>query len=173
MTLLEPGDEVLPKDILRNERSEEAKPWDLIGNSKYIFLVLACLIAILVISKLYLRYSWILPSSPQSKVQRFYTSILSALHDLGYVRNQGETRVEYRERLQREYGLDTLSLTKLQQKLAYSLTATQNISAQTLQEVRDTFNRDMSSILKLPISARIKLWISPTAAIQFISRYKW
>lgn len=174
MTLLEPGDEVLPKDLLKDEKFEQHSENNLEAAKYLSFLILAAL-AIIFLIKIYLHYSWILPSSYRTKLRRSYLAILTRLHDLGFRRDFGETRQEFKARLAQQFSLATLSLTELQQKSAYQLpspTAVVDKSA-TLEKLALLRKNDLTVIRNLPLKKRILAIINPSSAMQFIFGPKW
>lgn len=98
MNLLQPGEEILPESLTKNEpRLNEPSPIKLPSAQTVLICMVAVLCAGLII-KLYLRFGWCLASTPKSRLRRSYRSLASFALDLGLVRNLGETRNEYLDR---------------------------------------------------------------------------
>lgn len=84
-----------------------------------IYLLLLCLL----LSKLWLRYAYLLPFTPERKARLAIRSFKLELLDLGLSRRQGETRWEFSERISSHYALNTKELTQLNELLQYSRSA--------------------------------------------------
>jgi hypothetical protein len=86
----------------------------------WAFILLTILIILLVL-KLYIRFSWILFKKENTRIIHLYRSIASILIDLGYSREYAETRNEYAYRLSNNFLDENLKeLTSLMLKSKYS-----------------------------------------------------
>jgi Transglutaminase-like superfamily len=107
MGLLEPSEEILPKvDEKKEPRLERQREWEL-PDGKTIFSLLLLSILVLLSWKVYLRFGYLLPSSPRSRLRRLYVHCASFLVDSGLPRRSGETRNEYLRRAKTLLAQDT------------------------------------------------------------------
>lgn len=99
MGILQPGEEILPPRLTKDEKGveEEGEAW--IPDPRALVPVLYALVALLVIAKLGLRFGWRLVPSPQRKLRLGYIAVASALYDAGISRIEGETRLEFAQRV--------------------------------------------------------------------------
>ncbi len=99
MGILLPGEEILPPRLTKDEKGieEEGAAW--IPDPRSLLPVLYAVAALLVITKLLLRFGWRLVPSPQRKLRLGYVAVASALYDAGISRTEGETRLEFAQRV--------------------------------------------------------------------------
>ena len=123
MQSLDPPEEELPKDIAKDEPGmHDEKPfWIDFLPSQSILLSLALMgLLIPFATKLYLRFGWALPGTPEIQAVRTYRSIVSRLFDLGLRRYEGETRIEFEHRVRSILGPTALSATDSINTLRYA-----------------------------------------------------
>lgn len=112
MGMLEPGEEILPKDVIKDEPNVvEPTRFAVPSPQKIVYTVLLAWLALLTF-KLYLWFGWIIPFGRRSRARRMYGSIAAKARDFGYPRVFGETRVAYAERLARDANMDIRSITQ-------------------------------------------------------------
>jgi len=168
MSSLEPGEEILPKDVARDEENvTETSPLENLHAADLIWPVAAVLLALLAI-KLYLRFGWLLPGSADARLRRACIGIISTLRDLGYQRGQGETRSEFRHRLSRELGAPTLTLTEPLTVATYAPDGrTPEVSITSLRQ------RDLAALAGLPRWRRIVGALNPASVFSALMRERW
>lgn len=97
--LIDPGEEILPKDIGKDEISLQTdKPLiDIKANQLVrIFLVLYCLVILLNFITI---NAWYLVSNKKLKLRLYFKNLLYQLKIIGYPRMLGETFIDYHQRL--------------------------------------------------------------------------
>lgn len=170
MGLLEPGEEILPEDVAKDELNVEAPSALYIPTLRDVLVVLLGLTAFLVICKSYLRYSWLIARRGRGGVRRAYIALVSRLYDLGYRRGRAETRHEFRERLGQELEISVLSITSLLSAATYAPGAGKAITG---DEVTRAMRMDRQSTAGLSPMKRILAALSPASVIAFCVRHKW
>lgn len=169
MGMLQPDEEILPKDVAKDEQGlHEPTAWSIPDVRRGAWL-LAVLLVLLVSAKLYLRLGWALTLSPNRRLRRSYTSLISKLMDLGYVRRNGETRSEFAERLRRELVLDGIALNKFL-LLHYSRNGIGNI---TRPEVDDIRRRDMGGLSNVGWLRKLRALLSVRCVLNMFQGRAW
>ncbi len=112
MGKLDPGEEILPKDILKDEANITPIKDIYLPSGKDVSLVLVIMFILIILAKLYLHYSWLLPGSSKTKLYRAFRSIIVSLYEIGFNRLPGETYKEYRVRLIKDLKVDPLALSE-------------------------------------------------------------
>jgi len=99
MGILQPGEELLPRDLVKDEEGyeEEGEIW--IPDAQSVLLSVYMLLAVYVATKIFLRLGWRIVPTPSLKLRLAYISRASALCDLGVTRRLGETRLEFSRRV--------------------------------------------------------------------------
>ncbi len=119
MSKLAPAEELLPTPPLAPEDAIAETGFEkALAAKTLITLILVALVTFILI-KLWLRLSWLLPSNPQKRLRRAYTSSISLLADLGIMRGYGETRREFAQRVSRMEGVDTKRVTEIKVETTY------------------------------------------------------
>ncbi|MBX7144355.1 MAG: transglutaminase-like domain-containing protein [Oligoflexia bacterium] len=168
MTLLEPGEDILPKDILKGEASE-TKPEIPLPSMRSMGLAALLLLVLLGALKVYLRLRWKLASQTNTRTRWAYTALSASLFDLGLRRQPGETRAEFKQRLIQELSLETLSLNTLQQKVAYSHTSNDSDG----DAITKHMQADLQALQALPRWRRILANLNPASVFHYISGGSW
>jgi hypothetical protein len=172
MGLLEPDEEILPKELTENEPSFE-KEWDFAFphfSKKFIAICCLALLALLVLLKLYLRYGWIVTFSPKSRALASYRSIVTRISDLGYKRLRGETRSEYRQRISPLVGGDALSSTDIISALNYRAP---DLSLPSVAEIDQRRNNDLTALSGIKPRHRILSFFNPASLSSLFFRGSW
>jgi len=170
MGLLDPGEEMLPNDIAKDEKGM-SKPENLtLPNSKQVIWFISLLILLFFAVKIYFRYSWVLPAKPEIQLKRRYRALLVILYDFGLKRNHSETRQEFRKRLQTELGLDLLSLTEPLEFCNYG--STEQIES-AIRQMEAYFISDKASLKTLPTTKQLITLLDPRSTILCLGGKKW
>lgn len=120
MGALEPGEEILPKDVLKDEPNVTEPISFPLPGKREVLVVLFCIISLFILLKLWLRFGWLLARTPQERLRRSYIALASRLCDIGLERSAGETRNEYQERICKVLNLSKLSTGSLFIRSIYS-----------------------------------------------------
>ncbi len=121
MGVLEPGEEILPKDSAKSEPGMEEPETVWIPTQATLHTILLSCIAFLIAAKLLLRNGWRIAPTAALRLRLGYIALASYLHDIGWSRRYGETRSEFSQRctpaalsevtsllLKKTYGKDAL-----------------------------------------------------------------
>lgn len=147
MSMLDPGEEVLPKDIAKEEL-EPSRPSMFPHLSPLMSLACALLLlSTLVTWKWYLYFGFTLTRDPRTRLRRSFRSVVARLSDLGFRRRFGETWEEYRARIRYTTGLTLLTLTDLLNMAHYCVEANSLLAVHDIDERRD---HDVEVLQTLP-----------------------
>lgn len=99
MGILQPGEEILPPDLTKNEKGveEEREMW--VPDPRTALPLLYIIVGLFVATKIGLRHGWRLVPSPSRRLKLGYLSVASSLCDAGISRSEGETRLEFAQRV--------------------------------------------------------------------------
>lgn len=172
MGLLEPGEEILPSELTKDEPSFESEwEWKLpLPSQTTLLILLACILAFIIFGKLYLRFGWVLASTPSARLNASYISLASKLTDLGYSRLRGETRAEYRARLRTMLEADALSLGDVVTQHAYAAPSAPLPDIERVDQLR---RRDASSLKKLPRVRKLRALFNLSSVRSLFVRGQW
>lgn len=168
MRSLDPGEEVLPETTLEGEEGITTNKGDLketawiIGGFAFLLLLSVYLV------KLFLLYGYRLTSQPKIRLKRAYRGLLIRLYDHGFVRRTGETRLQYSKRVNRSFGISTLTLTPTLNKLVYGPS-----SKVELNEFARALDHDLKQLKAIPVKRRMLASINPTSVLAFLMRTPW
>lgn len=165
MSALEHEEQLLPEKIAENEpRLEPERRFEMLPWFAGLLIMLA---AGLIAAKFWLRYGWMLYGSGPAALRRQLIAVLSALHDLGYRREHGETREEFRRRVSRELGFDPLELTQHFNRIKYS-------GQRQLDDAADScFAACRSRLAEISWKRKIMRAGSPSSAIYSLTGGAW
>lgn len=170
MGLLGPGDEILPPEQIAQEPSFAQES----GDARLIRvagMMLGIIVLLMFAAKLYLRYGWITARSPAARAARSYRALCSLLHDLGYRREFGETRFEFRRRVRSLLNRDVLSVT---QPLLESIYAGANtISCSDVDEARGMDRRSIRAAGAISPWRGLAASLSVSSVVFFVGRGRW
>ncbi len=125
MSELDPGEEILPKEPSKPERSlEREKPiqWEsYLPRFSNVAVALALFFSALLFLKAFLKYgAWRLPVSPATRVALGYRAQAMNVADFGLMRSTAETRAEFENRVSAIVAQRPLSLTNALNELRFS-----------------------------------------------------
>lgn len=171
MQMLGPDETVLPPDILEGEKSEEKTPNPIpLPDRRQVAAVVVCMLAIAALLKLYLMFSWLLPASPARRLKRSYRAVLAWLDDLGFERNEGETRQEFSVRIREASGVNMNSLSSTVSALVYSKEGPLRIGHESVTSAHKQAWKSLGSIAWY---RRLIAFFSPSSLIAFLGRSGW
>ncbi len=165
MGLVGPGEELFDEDLLEGETGiEEPTPYELPGK-ELILPILFILLVLLLCTKLYLRFGWLLPSAHRRNIIRRYRALTSCLADLGHYRSEGETREQFIHRLQPPISFDNSLLIQALNRTNYQ----QKLNSPSSKELEQWYTSDMQAIHALPIWKRAIAFLNPASCFAFLS----
>ncbi|MBX7136585.1 MAG: transglutaminase domain-containing protein [Oligoflexia bacterium] len=167
MGAIGPGEEILPKETGKEEIGlQEPRNLELPG-ARVLAVLAALALLIAIVSKLYLRYGWLLPASNSNVLRRAYRALISQLADVGVSRARGETRQEFRQRLSAHFKTPALTLTEPYNLLRFSKTGA---AAFSNQQIREILKHDLACLQQIPRWKRLLGWLLPGSALLLLSR---
>jgi hypothetical protein len=98
MGSLEPGEEILPSESVKNEPGMEDPDSTWLPNGRTVAWLCGGIVFVLFVIKGGLRHGWRIAPTPRSKARWGYISVASALYDQGTIRAFGETRQQFAAR---------------------------------------------------------------------------
>jgi hypothetical protein len=98
MGSLEPGEEILPSESVKNEPGMEDPDSSWLPNARTMGWILGAIVMVLVAIKFVLRHGWRIAPTARLKARWGYISVASALYDQGTIRAFGETRQQFAAR---------------------------------------------------------------------------
>lgn len=165
MGILEPGEEILPDSSVKDEAglAEDEEMWT--PNSSQVVSITSLLVALFILTKIFLRTRWRFTSSPVRKLRWGYISLASILYDMGLARSTGETRKEFSGRTPHQLLNEVSSLLV---RNTY-----QANPALSLEEVHAALSKARAELSRLPATKHIRSVINPAATIRFIGGGRW
>lgn len=164
MSKIDPGEEILAKDLLKDEKNIFAEEEFNLPKLSDLLKFFSLIFILLILIKAYERFSWILPANKTKKLARSYSSIYAQLRDLGFERRIGETRLEYVARLRNEIQIKNLELVALVNLWRYS---NKDIEQNKIILARQN---DQKTLAKFKIWKRIISFLNP---LHIFSGQKW
>lgn len=184
MNLLQPGEEILPNSLTKNESHiDEPSPIKL-PSARSIIISLILILFVALSIKFYVRFGWCLAISPRSRLKLSYRSIASIALDLGIIRRRGETRNEYLNRAlaavtnsstPKNSGFNTdelasLSSNRLGSIFVDSLYDKAKSLSLTLTEIDQLRSCDLTQLLKVPLWRRLMAFFNPRSILDLFLR---
>lgn len=163
MGALEPGEEILPTEQLRDEpgMSEPTEHW-IPSRQQVAWILLTCLLGIFT-TKVVLRNRWRIAPTSRLKLQWGYIGIASMLHDIGITRAFGETREEFAARTPDEM---MGQLSRLLVQATYSRHTSPNNA-----EIHEAIHAALGRYRTLPLRVRILSAMSPRSVARATSTF--
>lgn len=168
MRSLDPGEEILPESAVEGEEGMTIHKGDLRETAWIIAGFTALLVLATYLVKVFLLYGYYLTSHPTLRLKRAYRSLLIRLYDHGFIRRTGETRLQYSKRVNRSFGISTLTLTPTLNKLVYGAS-----SGIQLNDFANTLNHDLKELNSIPLKRRLIASMNPTSVFAFLMRTPW
>jgi len=166
MGLIGPGEEILPKEVAKDEQGLKTAPKYFIPDASDVLLPFAFVLLLLIFCKLYLRYGWLLPGTQEARLKRAYLASLSSLYDLGYRRKRGETRNEFQERLNSELNTQTLSATQELAVINYS-------RSRVRANLKERLQKDTESLKAIALHKKLLAALNPASALRHLFLRRW
>ena len=167
MSKIDPAEEFIPP-LPEEQKPEEGFTGDIIINTlfnKRVLLFVGISLGLFWLTlKLFLRFGYRLPVSLQQRTKLAYIAFLSTVFDHGLVRNPGETREEYSERLHKTLGIRGDKLTHLHGLLTYG-PERQGATEDDIRESLEIFHQSM--LEKHSWVKRFILFFSPRAVFSY------
>ena len=165
MGILQPGEEILPKDSVKDEVGMLDPDQIWIPDPQLFINLLYLSAALFLLLKLTLRQGWRLARSPATRLRWGYISVASSLCDIGITRERGETRVDFAKRVTQ---VDLRPLTQLVVTKGYS----SNYQLQ-LEAVTRTIKATQSPLKTLPRWKRPIVAVNPASIVKLLGGASW
>jgi hypothetical protein len=167
MGILEPGEEILPSDSVKDEAGM-IDPEDFwMPDIKHLSRALYSIVGAFVLLKVLLLFGWTLPVKPNTKLRWGYVALASRFHDLGMSRSFGETRSEFAARSPLR-GLD--EITSLLLSSAYAKDSREKVSS---EKVSIAMSKGLSAIKTVPRWKRFLALLNPASVVKFLGGRTW
>jgi hypothetical protein len=161
MGVLEPGEEILPSDLTKNEPgvSEPDTIW--VPTRQQVAIAFCGILLLVACSKLLVLHAWRIAPTRSLAARLAYISLASRLYDVGLAREFGETRSEFAERVPHSILSDLASLITRQ---AYSTN-----ERDSLPPVGELMKASLDRFSMLPRRSRVLAAINPASLIKTTS----
>ncbi len=171
MQMIGPDETVLPSDVLNGEKSDEEMPGPIpLPDRRQVAAAAAAALGIAIILKLYLVFGWLLPASPAGRLKRSYRAVLAWLDDLGFERNEGETRQEFSARVREAPGVNMSGLSSAVSALVYSKEGPLGVGHESVNSAHEQAWKSLGAI---PWYRRLIAFFSPSSLIAFLGGSGW
>lgn len=166
MGMIGPDEDVLPPSDIANENGFQQPPlrWSF-PSPRYLAYGLIPLFSVLLLIKVYLRFSWIMCRQYPKRLRASFRALISLLWDAGYQRRTGETYSEFETRVSSALGISCILLRPALLREVYGQKRTEYGS---LKEIDEWRFEDISSIQKSLGKRRIRSLGSFSAAVAFL-----
>ncbi len=168
MGSLDPGEEILPKNIAKDEPRMDEPGWAERFDPGLLLWVAVALLVVAIGGKLYLRFGWLLPAEPGAVLRRSARATLSTLYDLGYRRRRGETRREFRDRLAAQLGGSPFDIIGPLTEYIYAPGG-----IVSLERVRELHNHDRAVLRGTPWFRKTLAFLNPASVVATITGERW
>lgn len=170
MGMVDPGEELLGKDLLKDEQNIEAPTTFHLPDARSIFLPIILTGIGLLLAKLFLLYGHLVTTNPETRLRRLYRAMVTRLYDLGVRRLRGETREEFRARVEEIVGHDSLAITPMLNAVTYGDNSAAQLDSQLLER---SYTAGLSGIVRIPRWRRVIASMNPASvfAIPFGGRW--
>lgn len=169
MGLLDPGEEILPENIVDDEPNVSRPSLVFTPSLNFILAVLFVFLTALVATKCYLLYGWKLARDPKTRLKLAYRTVLVRFYDLGIARSEAETRQEFSLKLSRSEKTQELRLTAPLLETVYGHSPRPISNA----EIDRLVNLDLHQIRQLAWHLKLKTYISPASVLAFWGGKGW
>jgi hypothetical protein len=167
MGMIDPGEELLPDDVAKNEPGmEEIKNFQLPSLASLLSTV-AALTALFGFLKGWLIFGWRLSRDPKSRASQAYISAAACFEDIGCRREYGETRTEFSKRIP---GGSLDLLTSILLRRSYGKQTTDTIQ---VQEVNEAYLPVARNLKALPWWKRTLGALNPASVLTWLSGGRW
>lgn len=120
MTKLNPTDELIAPPEVAEPKKDEPSVIEKIIDRQVVIPVAALFLALFLLGKIWLRVGYRFARTPAGRVRLAYTSFASQMEDMGVSRHRGETRQEFRARLEQQFRTSAAGLVNLNERFVYS-----------------------------------------------------
>jgi hypothetical protein len=171
MGMLDPGEEILPPDIAKDEAGMTEEPQDWIPKQSVIVSVMGIFIALVILCKVFLVFGWRAFSSPRRRLRWAYLSAASSFDDVGIGRHFGETRSDFAARVPNQA---LVPLTELLLKATYSpLTRESSRPGFSATDVTAAISKANNVIKCMPWWKRLIGALNPSSVFKLLGGGKW
>jgi len=169
MGMLDPGEEILPKDTVKNEANVEEQSKFQIPSLNTLIIPLACVILFLIFCKAFIMHGYKFATSSRSQLRAAQRAVMARLIDLGYQREPGETRSIFTERIKRELNISLDELTKLSLLAKYSRPDTEISKTNII----DSLESSKSGFRQIKWWQKLLVLLNPRSVITWLGGGRW
>lgn len=119
MGKINPTEELIAPPEIAEDKPKGPTVIEKIFDSRVLGPAAGSVVLLLLLLKAWLRWGYRLASDEKRRVRLAYAAFASELSDLGIQRRYGETRKEFRDRLNSALGIDAARITSLNESTAY------------------------------------------------------
>jgi hypothetical protein len=167
MGVLEPGEEILPSETVKDEAGM-VDPDDIwTPDMKQVTTTVYSILAAFVALKLLLMFGWRLPAKPSTKLRWGYTALASRLYDLGIARSYGETRAEFAARTPNR------ALEGATDLLIHATYSKDKVAKLSREDVVSALSGGLLSLKRIPRWKRLLAIINPASVFKFLGGRTW
>jgi hypothetical protein len=171
MGMLDPGEEILPPDIAKDEAGMTEEPQDWIPKQSVVVSVMGIFVALIILCKVFLVFGWRAFSSPRRRLRWAYLSAASAFDDVGIGRHFGETRSDFAARVPNQA---LVPLTELLLKATYSpLARNGSLPEFSATDVTVAISKANTVIKGMPWWKRLIGALNPSSVFKLLRGGKW
>jgi hypothetical protein len=167
MGILEPGEEILPSGVTKDEPGMEDPSQIWVPNAALLRDLLLGTFILLISSKAALRLRWRFATDPRRRLKWAYIAFASSLYDIGVRRGLGETRSEFSER---SFQQALHELSSLIVRSAYQPQSTPSLS---LAEVDSAIAHAHARLAALPLRKKVLGLLNPAGTCRWLARGRW
>ncbi|MFN8391130.1 MAG: transglutaminase-like domain-containing protein [Bdellovibrionota bacterium] len=120
MNKINPTEDFIKPPEIVDDKPREPSLVERLVDSRFLFPALGLALTALLLFKLWLRAGYRLARSEERRIRLAYTAFASELTDLGIARRPGETRQEFRDRINRSLQIEAGKITSINERAYYS-----------------------------------------------------
>lgn len=169
MGLLDPGEEILPENIVDDEPNVSRPSLLFTPSLNFVLVALLLFLVALGTTKTYLLFGWRLAKNPKTRLKLAYRTIIVRLYDLGIVRSEAETRKEFSLKLSNSEKTQEIRLTMPLLETVYG----QSSPSISNQEIDRLLDLDLQQIRDLAWHLKLKTYLNPASVLAFWGGKGW
>jgi hypothetical protein len=178
MGLLEPSNDILPSQDNESEKKKNLLNFTLKDIFKYGVTFFSTLLSLVIVTKIMLWYGWRIFINSERKAKWMYYALLARYLDSGLIRNWGETRLEFTQRItatikerfnQLPHLDNNWKIAEVLSTYANYLHISPSDRATQYQLLTNTFTKDMTEWRNLPLYFRLAAIVRLRSVVAFFT----
>lgn len=167
MGILEPGEELLPSDPIKDEPGMTDPEEFELPDPRLALQGVGVVGALLISVKVFLLFGWRFAPTPRLRLRLGYLAALARLYDLGFERARGETRLQFARRTPQQ-GMAALTQILITERYAPS-----GRPAPARTAVHAAVNHALHTLRQLPRWRRLMALLNPASVLRFLGGRLW